>query len=545
MDCWTERDHPAKFQSVMVFLRAVMVFALAASVYGVAKVSRVEELKRLARLPKIQLAPPLEFNRLAGFVIFPDSSSLTAEAAEIQKELKAENAPEQLLRLGRIYDQLGNHGLALRFYARAIDQFRRKAEIDPSEAVLQCRLGEALALTGQFTEALPHLQKAVTLQPEKAECWLAFGLYYRERAWRSLVSDGAVYGNTGFLEGLNEFIVLGAQPSELEEAERFLDSARESFEKAVHFGPKNSRVFTERGLFYAFESAMRAALDSVRSNTPLPRPLRTSLVVPKAVADFVRAAELDDENPAKLGLAAFLPLFSTIYEEHLNESVLWAAQSPRIGAQHAATVQWAVTRLETLSESDNPEVAAAAAEMLGCVKLLVFSDSAGGLKSFRAALALEPKRERAWDLLTLELNRRAEFDELVEHCSDRVLSSPSVRNYIFLAKAYERTGDFTKAEWIILSALAASPNDFNANLGLANLLLKRPNHTGFLGRVKDCLTKAERNMGPGPTAQNHLDLALTKGLYFALSDEPEKAREILKRSGNHPEIAAALAAIGY
>lgn len=526
-----------------------MVFALAVSVYGVARVSSVEELKRLARLPKLQLAPPLEFTRHAGFVIFPDATALQAQAAEIQKDLKTESSPEQLLELGRIYDQLGNHGLALRFYTRAIDQFRHKTEIDPNNALLQSRLGLALAYVGKFSEALPHMQKGVMLQPEKAECWTAFGIYYRERAWRSLVSDTAIYGNTSFLEALSEFLFMGAEPSELEEAGNFLDSGRDAFEKAARFAPDSSVVFAECGLFRSFESALRAAMESVRNNTPLTRPLRTTLVIPEAVADFQRAAELDPENPAKLGVAAFLPLFSAIYQEHLDENVLWAAQSPRVPAQHAASVQWAVTRLESLSESENPEIAAAATEMLGCVKLLVFRDSAGGLKSFRAALAVDPERERAWDLLTLELNRRAEFDALLEHCSQRVLASPSVRNYIFLAKAYERTGDFTKAEWIVLSALAANPNDFHANLALANLLLKRPNHTGFLGRVSDCLTKAERHMGPNPTSQNHLDLALTKGLYFALSDQPEKAREILKKaqrsSGNHPDLAAALTAIGY
>ena len=531
------------------FLRAVILFALAVSVYGVARVSTVEELKRLARLPKIQLAPPLDFNRHAGFVIFPDTQALNTEAAKLQKELREETSSELQLRLGRIYDQLGNHSLALRFYTRAIDQLRRKAEIDPSDALLQSRLGEALALTGQFLEALPHLQKAVTLEPENSECWLAFGIYHQEQAWRALASDPSIYAGAAFLEALNDFIAGAGEGVDIERTERFLDSARDSFEKATRFGPDNPKAYARRGTFRAFEAAVRAAIQSVQNDAPLSRPLRMALITPEAIGDFQRAAELDSANVSRVSLAAFLPLFASIYGEHLDETALWQDFVPRLAPGHAAPVRSAITQLEALGEADNPETAAAAAEMLGCVKLLVFRDSPGAMKSFRAALALDPERERAWDLLTLELNRRAQFAELLEHCSQRVILSPSVRNYIFLAKACERTGDYTKAEWIVLTALASSPNDFHANLALANLLLKRPNHASFLGRVQDSITKAERHMGPSPTAQNHLDLALTKALFFALSDQPEKAREILKRAQRsapaHPELTAALTAIGY
>ena len=533
----------------MIALRSLIILALTVSVYGVARVSKTEELKRLARLPKIQLAPALEFDRHGGFVVFPDSRALTAEAAKIQKELKAERAPESEVELGRIYDRLGNHGLALRFYKRGIDQLKRKAEIDPSEGGVQALLGATLALTGQFDEALPHLQNAVTLAPEKAECWIAFGTYYKERAWRSLVSDTAIYGNINFLDGLNELMVLGPESNELEEAERFLDSGRDCFERAIRFGPEQASVFAERAVFRAFESAVRASLNTLQTGSELTKPLRATLISDPVLADVQRAAELDPEDPGRLAVAAFLPLVAAIYQEHLAETVLWESRAPRIAPAHAQPVSWAVTQLSGLSESDNPEVAAEAAELLGCVKLLVFRDSAGGLKSFRAALAVSADRERAWDLLTLELNRRADLEQLVEHCSERVIASPSVRNYLFLAKAYERLGEYTKAEWIVLTALATSANDFYANLALANLLLKRPDHEGFLGRVQDCLNKAEKHMGPSPTAQNHLDLALTKGIYFALSDQPEKAREVLRRAeesrGPNPEISAALVAIGY
>src|SRR5690606_26001854 len=96
--------HRRYVRPIVKLLRTLIVFTLAVSAYGVARVSSTEELKRLARLPKIELAPPLEYNRLAGFVIFPDSATLNAEAAKIQKQLKAQDSPKpvQLARLGEI-----------------------------------------------------------------------------------------------------------------------------------------------------------------------------------------------------------------------------------------------------------------------------------------------------------------------------------------------------------------------------------------------------------------------------------------------------------
>lgn len=496
-----------------MLLRAVFLLAMTVSVYGIARVDGTEELKRLARLPKIQLASPLEFDRHLGFVIFPDTLGLSEEAKRLQREIEKEEgqtteSAARWIEIGKIYDHLDNPILAGRFYRRAAEAQRRKVDLDPASARALAGLGSALSLLGRFDEARPHLQRALALAPERAESWLAMGTFHRERLWRLMESEAALRGSRGFLEALHEFMAAGADSSELDEAAWLLEQARECHDQAARLEPGSAEVFIQRGIFRAMEAAVRTALAALRDDTPAGQPLRASLVPPGVVEDFQRAADLDAENPARLGVAALLPLFAHLYAHRLPDSIIWEGGAPRTGDASSGVY---VARLQ--------------------------------------ALAADPSRERAWDLLTLELNRRGEFASLVEECSDRVLASPSARNFLFLAKAYERIGDYIKAEWIVLSALAASQNDFYANLALANLLMKRPDHGAMLPRAGDCITRVQRHLGPSPTLQNQIDLALTRALHLALSEQPEDARKVLRQverlAGPHPEITAALQAIGY
>ena len=534
----------------MILVRSLIVLALTVSAYGVARVNSTEELKRLARLPRIELAPPLEFKRQAGFLIFPDLASSSVEIQRLQEQLRERESPALLLQIGRTYDKSDNHGAALRFYTQAIDQFRRKLEVEPSDGLLEAGLGQALTLAGRLEEALPHLQRAVALTPEKAEGWMALGTYHKEIAWAALTEGPRLWSNDDFLDSLQGMVENGADSEALHQAENALTEASAAFDKAVELEDENPRVFLERGIFRAFAATVRRAMEMlVQSGTSNGQSLSTSLTVPGVLQDLHRAAELDDENPARLGLAALLPIFARLSQEHPGDHLIWSLQPPPLSTEHAARISWAITRLQALAESGDPKLAAAAAEMLGCVQLTVFRDSRGGLQSLRAALAADPRRQRASDLIALELSRRGDYSDLVEHCTGRVLTSPSVRNHLFLARAYEQLGEHSRAEWILLTALVSNQNDFFANLGLAALLLKRPDHRSLLDQVKDCLTRAERHIDPDPTPQNQIDLALIKALYFALSDEPATARAILRNAQRHgrndPDLAAALTAIGY
>jgi hypothetical protein len=123
-------------------------------------------------------------------------------------------------------------------------------------------------------------------------------------------------------------------------------------------------------------------------------------------------------------------------------------------------------------------------------------------------------------------------EELVEVCSARFEALPSARSGALLAKAYDRAADATRAELAALTALAAHPNDFLLNLSLAALVLKREGGES-IWRVDELLRKAEKQLSRGGTAQNRLDLALTKSVYLALTGKAEEARALLQ-----PHLAA-------
>ena len=70
---------------------------------------------------------------------------------------------------GIVHEALGQYLVRMRRYDEAVGSLVRAAELMPDSARIQFFCGVALNQLGRFSEALPYLERAVTLEPSNRE----------------------------------------------------------------------------------------------------------------------------------------------------------------------------------------------------------------------------------------------------------------------------------------------------------------------------------------------------------------------------------------
>ena len=65
-------------------------------------------------------------------------------------------------------------------------------------------------------------------------------------------------------------------------------------------------------------------------------------------------------------------------------------------------------------------------------------------------------------------------------------------------------------------------------LSLAALLLRRENAADYLWRVQQAIAQAEKKLQSSATVGQKVDLLLVKSIYLGLSDQPDRALEMLR-----------------
>jgi tetratricopeptide (TPR) repeat protein len=507
----------------------ILLLMTVASGFAIPKSSTKRELQRLARLPKVEFPKPLEFDRVFGFVPFADPSTASIEASRILKTTKG--LPDQArlyLEAARIYDREGDSGAALGHYSRAIDLFRRRVEIAPREVSSLAGLGEALAMVGRFAEAQSALDKTDELGTPTLELLLARARFYRERAWFSAAGEVHRYSSAPFLSQLVSMAVESPAPNRIEESRKYLRLAERALEQAFELPGKKEERLLERAAFRSFRPALELAFTQIQNEDIRPRALEMALYGSEALKDLSDAAELSDD-PSVIAASALAANF--------------AAEKNGDGGRSAeGYVRRMAARLQEIAE-DGSEQSAVAAEYLGGLQFHVLKDRSGARRTLQQAVAAEPGRHRAWEMLVLAAAYEG-ADRFVEAAEARVAALPHPRSSVLLVKSYDMEGDQTRAEWTALNAVLSYPNDLLANLTLAAVLLKDENADDYLWRIDEALNKAEKALGTSRNYQNRLDFLLLKGIYLGLSDRGEQAKALLQSAKpSSPELQEVLRAL--
>ena len=508
-----------------------LVLLTVASCFAIPKSSTRRELQRLVRLPKLEFSKPLEFDRKFGFVAFADANTAALEAARVLKTAKG--LPDQAalyLEAARIHDSQGDTAVAMGHYSRAVDLFRRRAEIAPREAPTLAGLGEALAAIGRFAEAESALARTEELGTPTVEVLLARARLYRERAWFSVAGEAQRYSLGTFPSQLISMAVMGPAPTRIEEGRRYLRLAERALEQAFESGSdkdKEERLL-ERAAFRSFQEALSLAFTQIQNEDIRPRALEVSLYNRAALKDLSDAAAESDDP----GIIAAAALAAHLAAERIEGS----------GRSADDYVRSMATRLQAIID-ESGENSAAAAEFLGSIQYHLLKDIAGARRTLRQAIALAPTRHRAWEVLVLAAAYEGP-EQFVEAAEARVAALPHPRSSVLLIKSYDMEGDKTRAEWTALNAVMSYPNDLLANLALAAVLLKDENVENYLWRVDEALNKAEKALGTSRNYQNRVDFVLLKGIYLGMSDRGDQAKALLRSvKPSSPELQEVLRAL--
>jgi tetratricopeptide (TPR) repeat protein len=533
-----------------MWLRALIITSVSLSVWGIPRPDMKEQVRKFARLPKVELSAPLVYSLEAGFVALADTGSVQEQLSKLRKENKKDGSEGALfLKMARLHEQVNNRGEAVALYFKSAELLRKKAEIESSDVATLCNLSEALTALGRFREAEHYIEKAASLDSTRASVAAARAHLQKLRAYRTLVSDEIFFAYPNFTDSLVTLVREGCKSQQIEQAEKYLSEAGQEFDKAVELEPHNPEWLVRRAAFKSFRASLTRAMVLLRGGESTGQSFLQAIFTDEALGDLEQAASFDPA-PALLGTCSMFELCSCTTDisagrPRLFKDRLWEALSD----QKRGKLLQHLERLQKLAESSDEKLAASAHETIGCIQYLALQDQIASESSFRQAIDRNPKQERSWDLLMLLLGNNGRVSELFDLCQDRAEANPSPRNLFLFAKAAERAGDLSKAESALLLAVGANPSDFLANLGLANVLMKRPDADDYLGRIQDSVSRAEKNLGPNPSYQNMLDLALTKSLYYTLSDDVERARLLLKewlpRARDNSEINEMLMVLGY
>ncbi len=512
-------------------------------------------LRELSKLPTLtfDVGVSFSFSRGRGLRLWWDFPDYPAEIAALEKSLKGDAwDAERVHRIGELAREMGDDARASKAFERAVALYRERLKAQPGSGLLMASLGQALGDLGKIEEAEKTLREAARVAPKEWRCWMLLAQLLENQALAILTGPAA--GGSAADEMLaRAFAGVSPahlpQPAELERAERLLDEARDTHDRAVAIamettqgnGPGAAKAHAERGASRGFTQALlRGVLAQMRGQKVDPR---QKMLSPDSLADFRRAADLDPGSVELVALAGLCEVFGFA----LAQGHPWEAIWPALPEESKARVRRAMERLERLGQVKDARVAAAALDALGMVAY-VASEEKRAEESLRRAVKRDPSRARTWEMLAMILGAGGRYEELVTWCKERLAYRDTVRTRLLLAKAYEKLGQLALAEEQVRAATALAPNDFYVSLGYAALLMRRSEAPKVLAEANGHLIRAEQACAAGCTLQQWVELVLTRAIHLGLSGEEEKARglltECLNRDPGNKEVRQALAALG-
>jgi tetratricopeptide (TPR) repeat protein len=186
-------------------------------------------------------------------------------------------------------------------------------------------------------------------------------------------------------------------------------------------------------------------------------------------------------------------------------------------------IRGAIARLRQLALADDLHTATDAAEVLATICLLC-GESAGAEQCLDRVLRLNPSLEGAWDLrIRLLLDKPDRKSEIVAICQERLKHKESARNFFLLAKAYDEAHRPDDARRMLEAALLKEPDDFNCNLGLCALLMRRDN-AAAMQRAAQLLLHAKPIWEKQRTLEGSCEFYLLTFAYAALTGELDSMR---------------------
>jgi tetratricopeptide (TPR) repeat protein len=491
--------------------------------------SDIEQARRLISLPSLQFEFGMNVDAKHGFRLAGQTVDLPAEIDALKAHLQgdASDAPRYLA-LARLYEDAHDANRASNACVKAITLGRRRLEAQPQNTQVLRDLGESLAEAGEPAEAEVLLRRATQTDTNDWQNWVTLGKFLADRAMQTLLEHLHTKGGIPQL-----FAALQKdKPSaaQVQQAERCLAESRQCLDTSVALAPAEPAVYLARGQTAVASEMARLCIRVGRGEKTGPEDLLKMLAPDSAVRDLRRACDLRPGDPhivTTTAIAEFVNLGArrgVKSLDHLLENNL--LQSLPESEQEA--FRSCLRRLAEIGRSPIATNAAAALQALGTLQMLLVADRTGAEANFRRCVALDPRRENAWDgLMVLLDNRKSDRLAVAE---SRVKVRPSTRNYVALAKVLDSLDQPDKAERAAEQALALDRKSFLANHTLGVVRLKQAKDRAALLRAKEPLVAAKDLMTEETPPGSVVEYFLNCAIYNVLVEDLDSARALLKQA---------------
>lgn len=470
------------------------------------------QLRKLVRLPEVDVSAGVYFSTTFGFVFNGETPDPLAEIARLQQQLKGDARDvECYLQMGRLYFHARREKEAREVHARAVALCRQQVREHPDDMSWLARLGEALIWADQEKEAEPILRRAIKDAPNEWRAWLALGECLDCRAIQMAFGDKGVT-----FHYLDEKVVISAlreqqlTAKQVADMRRLWKEARRCHDRAVELAPAETKPY-----FHRIRSNISDALSEMglRGDKEEVTKVLAAVFTPENTADMSRIARLTPENAKNIGGAILVEFMACLL--HPKKDGKGTASPPANGlgakdsllpkflsAESRERMTWGMERLELLAKNSDGATAAAAAEILAEVLMVIKSTGESQLAPFshqleefkkdvermrsvqearrahlspigemdgrtakmvqllRRAIQLDPSRERSWDMLTGLLVVEWRSAEALAAALDRIKLKDNAHNRFLAAKIYARGGQFKKATEHLRAGLQQDANDW-------------------------------------------------------------------------------------
>jgi tetratricopeptide (TPR) repeat protein len=502
---------------------------VALSAQGITPEVGKEKLRSLVRLPSISFQAQWTFDPEQGFAIGTGAVDTLARIAELRGGLQQDNGDAEIhLALAELYAGLGDNRNARLSWQRAQNLFRKRLEQQPDNGPLLTGLGRSLAGVGRDDEAESVLRRAVVHGSTDWRCQVALGRFLDSLARRAILNR-PIPAASASDAGNPPAIPDRPSAAEVALAQKQLVEAGECFERAVDFAPKESEAYYRRGMHRCLRQVLLNQIGVAGAADGELSDAYEDCFTPEILADLQRASQLSPNDYRLIGGTVLFEIYTVSTRSRQAQITTWSS----LPDKSQQSVRESIARLEELAQDSQPRKAAGALEVLGILQGPVLHEPTRCVNNLRRALALQPTRDQAWEVLLSTLSEAGRYDELLDVCEDQVRLKETPRTHVLLAKAHEKLKQWDSCEEQAQLAALQDPNDFNATFTLGALLLKRSRgNAEVLTQANQWLARSEATLNKTPrirrTRDQVIELTLTRSIYFALTDEMDTARQWAK-----------------
>lgn len=526
---------------------AAIAVMIACNVQGraAAPLNQAERLRRLARLPQVELRSSLTFNPFNGFDLLHDKLAMRREAEKMKHSLSESPANAmQYVRLGRLCHEIGDSGtakVAFSTAARLLEQQNVESSVDGK---VLAAYGEAIAGAGRADDAERVLRRSVRVAEFEWETHSALGRFLTDSAVGSVTAARTfLIGPGQDLEWLADRRRFSLSSERLERVQNQIGDAISALDREIELEPGEPEPRVWRAAAKSARCYVEAVSGAREGERQEPAKRLAALFPAELAVDLAEAARLSATNARVLTMSAVYPLISCYVEGGARGSKALALHEAWGSAPDdvRARVRHAISRLDALAQADEPVTAAAAMEMLGSIQLFVIRDTSGAENNLRRAILLDS--ERGQDALAALLVDSGRWDELVALCEEQLKQRDNVTTRLLFAKGLEKLGKLGAMAGVVLETHRRYPEDFNANVALALTLIRVSGEPVVLSQAVSLILRAEKAAGKTPTRYQVAELLFARGLVFALEDRVDQARACFEKvieldSGNREAVQA-------